>query len=109
MLLLLPGHRLSFNINLKRNVVSYGNKLMKNSLCFSGRIKYTEICGLLRVMLPPLGLGPHCPNCVAYKVSSILFLYNKIYLRRRIGYLKQESYTMTVTIKPLTASGSLTY
>lgn len=33
----------------------------------SGRIKHTEVCELLRQMLPPVGLGLKCPRIVAYK------------------------------------------
>ncbi|XP_047138400.2 probable voltage-dependent N-type calcium channel subunit alpha-1B isoform X2 [Hydra vulgaris] len=45
--------------------------------CASGRIKYTEVCELLRQMQPPLGLGAKCPNVLAYKrlVQMNMILY----------------------------------
>lgn len=33
-----------------------------------GRIKHTEVCQLLRQMVPPVGIGMKCPKIVAYKV-----------------------------------------
>jgi len=35
--------------------------------CATGKIKHTEVCELLRQMLPPVGLGLKCPKVVAYK------------------------------------------
>ncbi|XP_028408443.1 voltage-dependent R-type calcium channel subunit alpha-1E-like [Dendronephthya gigantea] len=33
----------------------------------TGRIKHTEVCQLLRQMVPPVGIGMKCPKIVAYK------------------------------------------
>lgn len=36
----------------------------------SGRIQHTEVCELLRQMMPPVGIGMRCPRIVAYKVFN---------------------------------------
>ncbi|XP_047138402.1 probable voltage-dependent N-type calcium channel subunit alpha-1B isoform X2 [Hydra vulgaris] len=43
----------------------------------SGRIRYTEVCELLRQMLPPIGLGTNCSKTLAYKrlVKMNMILY----------------------------------
>ena len=48
-------------------------------LLLSGRIKHTEICHLLKEMLPPVGLGHRCLKVLAYKVleTCILISQNK--------------------------------
>ena len=52
-------------------MVMYASKFF---VYFSGRIKHTEVCELLKQMLPPVGLGTKCPKVIAYKVS-LCFLY----------------------------------
>ena len=39
-----------------------------------GRIKHTEVCQLLRQMVPPVGIGMKCPKIVAYKVLIFEYL-----------------------------------
>ncbi|XP_065657251.1 probable voltage-dependent N-type calcium channel subunit alpha-1B isoform X8 [Hydra vulgaris] len=44
----------------------------------TGRIKHTEVIQLLKEMMPPVGLGPHCIKIVAYKrlVQMNMILYD---------------------------------
>ncbi|XP_065680136.1 voltage-dependent L-type calcium channel subunit alpha-1D isoform X3 [Hydra vulgaris] len=44
----------------------------------TGRIKHTEVVQLLKEMMPPVGLGPHCVKIVAYKrlVQMNMILYD---------------------------------
>ena len=45
----------------------YDSSITMISSYLRGRIKHTEVCELLRQMLPPVGLGLKCPRVVAYK------------------------------------------
>ena len=56
----------------KKIIIIYFNDC-SNLLCWNrGRIKHTEVCQLLRQMVPPVGIGMKCPKIVAYKVGCIL-------------------------------------